>query len=687
MASDSPPIPPINVRGPRVAPVTPAVMVRIVSLPQGLEEALQNNPTSMKLEGQIERRNDQGSTILKTGHGEMEIILKDQRHFPNGSSLILEIPAGRQAHLATILSQSPNPLPSQSPPSATENLPTQNQAQNQAQLKPQADTQNLASPAITLGRGGMLQSHMMESFLLYNLGAGEGGIGGANGGAHTVGNAVGAMGAPNALSALLHLTPLNASQIQGFLGSMGGDYAAPTVGNFLAQLLAALTQSGSNQSSTAQGANSSLTHSAANFFLQFLSNPNQSVPSMTMAGAGAGMTGMGADLLPPNLLTQIQKFLGPFESPRSGPPIGSESGAGYQGAPAPLTAQVLGSSSASASSSAPGFAASNFAVATGPIFLSQFAGFSSDHTAIFALLNGLNLTGGVQFYALQNSGYAASILNHIHRDPGQLFLLGAQGSLASLDNPSGGNLGRPQLWSNEFGPAWTTLAQIFDLLGGDENSATNPIAAQAAQTHAAQLYNLFPSPAHPHHLPILAMLMLAVARSGDIEGFLPEPILETLRQTSKGKALLDRLSLDISQFARIDQNFLPTDWKGMVIPFSWQNQIFKVPIYFKDGSTEDDNEQDLERQRKRQLRFLFDLQLSRMGGVQVDGFLQSQRLDLILRTKTALSPLMQQDMRKLYAGAVEKSHLVGDISFQSRADQWVDFSAPQASENHLGVSV
>ena len=74
------------------------------------------------------------------------------------------------------------------------------------------------------------------------------------------------------------------------------------------------------------------------------------------------------------------------------------------------------------------------------------------------------------------------------------------------------------------------------------------------------------------------------------------------------------------------------------------------------------------------MRFLFDLSLSRMGAVQVDGFMQSQRLDIILRTRTPLSPPMQRQMKQLYAGAMDKSRLTGELSFQSRPEQWVDFS-------------
>lgn len=80
-----------------------------------------------------------------------------------------------------------------------------------------------------------------------------------------------------------------------------------------------------------------------------------------------------------------------------------------------------------------------------------------------------------------------------------------------------------------------------------------------------------------------------------------------------------------------------------MLPFHFGHHVQKLPVYYKQ-SEDDGTEKDKE-QRARRLRFLFDLQMTRMGAVQVDGFLQSQaekqenqRLDIILRTKYPLVP-------------------------------------------------
>jgi hypothetical protein len=62
--------------------------------------------------------------------------------------------------------------------------------------------------------------------------------------------------------------------------------------------------------------------------------------------------------------------------------------------------------------------------------------------------------------------------------------------------------------------------------------------------------------------------------------------------------------------------------------------------------------------------------------VQVDGFLKQNNLDLILRTKTPVSSGMQETMKRLYTQTVEKSNLTGELGFQFKPDQWVEFDLP-----------
>jgi hypothetical protein len=125
---------------------------------------------------------------------------------------------------------------------------------------------------------------------------------------------------------------------------------------------------------------------------------------------------------------------------------------------------------------------------------------------------------------------------------------------------------------------------------------------------------------------------------------------------------------DIALGNRADTQALSQDWRATILPYYHDQQVHKLPLFYKHGQEE---EKDESGRRRQTLRFLFDLKLSRMGQVQVDGFMQPERLDMIMRTKTPLSVPMQSMMKGLYVGAMEKSNLRGELSFQFKPENWV----------------
>ena len=188
------------------------------------------------------------------------------------------------------------------------------------------------------------------------------------------------------------------------------------------------------------------------------------------------------------------------------------------------------------------------------------------------------------------------------------------------------------------------------------------------------LSQMLPSPTQPQNLGGLALFFLSVMRSGDLENFIQPQAMALLRQSGKGD-ILRAASGDLALAGRTETLALPQDWRAAVLPFYHDQQVHKLPLYYKRMKDEDDGDADRER-RTRLLRFLFDLKLSRMGNVQIDGFMQPERLDMIMRTKTPLSVPMQRTMKGLYISAMEKSNLHGELTFQFKPEHWVGIDVP-----------
>jgi hypothetical protein len=84
-------------------------------------------------------------------------------------------------------------------------------------------------------------------------------------------------------------------------------------------------------------------------------------------------------------------------------------------------------------------------------------------------------------------------------------------------------------------------------------------------------------------------------------------------------------------------------------------------------------------------RLLIDVELTRLGRLQLDGLVQRRRFDLIVRARQALAPEMRRDIAAIFHEAREAAGLAGDIAFLATRD----FLAPPilaGGHDALGVT-
>ncbi len=209
--------------------------------------------------------------------------------------------------------------------------------------------------------------------------------------------------------------------------------------------------------------------------------------------------------------------------------------------------------------------------------------------------------------------------------------------------------------------------------------------AQSSPAAAQVFNNVVANAANPTQITPAAMFFIAAVRAGDMGNWLGEKVLETLRSQGRSN-LLSRLGGETSGLSRLDGGTVSQDWRGMSFPLIWQNEMQKVALYYKhDGSSGGDEE----RSGGKQTRFIFDLNLSRMGKVQLDGLLRNTgpkdtKLDLIVRTREPFTGSMQQEMRRTYVSALEQAGFSGELSFTAKPENWVTINP---DKKRPGVSV
>ncbi|MBU0799455.1 MAG: hypothetical protein KKA05_00485, partial [Alphaproteobacteria bacterium] len=200
-------------------------------------------------------------------------------------------------------------------------------------------------------------------------------------------------------------------------------------------------------------------------------------------------------------------------------------------------------------------------------------------------------------------------------------------------------------------------------------------ALQQAAPQAAQLLaqTSIPNAASPLRMPAVMMMFMAAMKGGDLQSWLGEKTVDTLRRIGKADVLA-RLTRDSGTLSRLSatEPATPQDWRSTALPIMWDNHVHKMFLHVRH-----DREQGKDGQegQKNGTRFILDIQPPRMGDVQLDGLHRpgenAGRLDMIIRTKKQLSPTMQQAMRRLYINALDQTAMSGELSFQGKEEGWV----------------
>lgn len=199
---------------------------------------------------------------------------------------------------------------------------------------------------------------------------------------------------------------------------------------------------------------------------------------------------------------------------------------------------------------------------------------------------------------------------------------------------------------------------------------------------AASLSRALPNAGNPAQMGAAAMMFIAAVRSGDIGGWLGDKKIDLIQRMGRGN-ILGRLVQNSANAVQPTAAEVPTasEWRAVPLPMFWEGEIHKITLYTKQ---ENQNNQKDNQDNNGQTRFVFDLSLSRMGDIQLDGLLRDKRLDLVVRTQNSFSAPMQQTMRQAYTTALGSTELTGDLNFQGSTNNWVHVLQ---EKEQLGVEV
>lgn len=212
--------------------------------------------------------------------------------------------------------------------------------------------------------------------------------------------------------------------------------------------------------------------------------------------------------------------------------------------------------------------------------------------------------------------------------------------------------------ASQLGEDWESLREVLQHFSG--------AARAGAEATGNEITSRIPSAKAQMISQVL--FFLAALRGSDIQQWIGKHAVDSLKVQSP--RLLDRLSTDLSALRASATPQPDVPWQMLIFPMLHEEALQQVRLFWRREQP-DDNEDAAS--SADETRFIFDLSLSQLGALQIDGLVKGQRpectLNILIRSEVELAQDAQDELRGLYASASEAAGLAGQLRFSSGKSQ------------------
>lgn len=152
-----------------------------------------------------------------------------------------------------------------------------------------------------------------------------------------------------------------------------------------------------------------------------------------------------------------------------------------------------------------------------------------------------------------------------------------------------------------------------------------------------------------------ALLYLAALYAGDIRVWGGQKLLQNARESAaKSSAALED---DFGKAARQAIDGIGGDWRVITLPFMEGEQLRYPKIFISDQAVPLEDGGSAR-------HFIVDVELTKLGHLQLDGYVQPLRLDVTLRSEAALPQKIQQDISNIFSDFLDIQGYRGHLLFK-----------------------
>ena len=199
---------------------------------------------------------------------------------------------------------------------------------------------------------------------------------------------------------------------------------------------------------------------------------------------------------------------------------------------------------------------------------------------------------------------------------------------------------------------------------------------QSSETVTNQQFSTLKVPKLDSQMAANILFFISALRGGDIRNWLGNQAGRRIQNNSP--ELYARLAEEYNQLGQSVRETNTGDWRTTLIPLFNGSEFEFFQMNFRSGLN-DPNKKDEEDFA----RFIVDLELSKLGRIQLDGLISSKgkQFDLFVRSAIPFTKSMRRDLNKIFSECIEITGLSGNIIMQS-ALQFIDIPVPKMTSNY-----
>lgn len=204
------------------------------------------------------------------------------------------------------------------------------------------------------------------------------------------------------------------------------------------------------------------------------------------------------------------------------------------------------------------------------------------------------------------------------------------------------------------------LHRVFSALSREWPTLKEAIAhtlPQMAGSESNILTDGIPQPGK--NLTSTLLFFMAALKSGHLRDWLGHKATAQPEIPLQGQTLA-QLTSEFTQISRLATEPQPSGWQIFLIPLSIGGQLDQAKFYYRHlkGSGHEEGAAPTK-------RFVVEVDITRLGLLQLDGLVRPDQFDLICRCSRGLDTDMQRDIRDIFTEALEIGGMKGMLRFEN----------------------